>query len=79
MAAAAAPGQAPLSALRSGGWRIAPDLAGSGYLRSRCPAAGTIRNPHSTPHARVRDRPQKADQVEIGCVGGAFGHQEEAT
>ncbi len=33
---------------------------------------------HAAPHPRVWDRPQVADQVEIGCGGGAFEHKEEA-
>jgi len=32
---------------------------------------------HAAPHPRVWDRPQVADQVEIGCGGGAFEHKEE--
>jgi len=35
-------------------------------------------NAYATPHAGIGDRPQKADQVEIGCGRNGFGHREEA-
>ena len=33
---------------------------------------------HAASHPRIWDRPQIADQVEIGCGGGAFKHKEGA-
>jgi hypothetical protein len=33
---------------------------------------------HASPHPRIGDRPQLADQVEISYRGGAFQHKEEA-
>jgi hypothetical protein len=29
-------------------------------------------------HAGIRDRLEKADQIEFGCGRNAFGHKEEA-
>jgi hypothetical protein len=34
--------------------------------------------PNPAPHPRIGDRTQIADQVEIGCSGGAFKHKEGA-
>ena len=34
--------------------------------------------PNPAPHPRIGDRPQIANQVEIGCGVGAFKHKEEA-
>jgi len=36
------------------------------------------RKPNPAPHPRIGDRPQIADQVEIGCGGDAFKHKEGA-
>ena len=36
------------------------------------------RDANAPSHARVRDRLEVADQVEIGCGVRAFGHREEA-
>ena len=35
-------------------------------------------NAYATPHAGIGDRPQKADQVEIGCGRKGFGHRRVA-
>jgi hypothetical protein len=35
------------------------------------------RKPNPVPHPRIRDRPQIADQIEIGNCGGAIGYKEE--
>jgi len=35
-------------------------------------------NAHPAPHAGIGDRPQKADQVEIGCGRKGFGHRRVA-
>jgi hypothetical protein len=36
------------------------------------------RNADPAPHPRIRDRPEKADQVEIGCGKCGFGHRKSA-
>jgi hypothetical protein len=36
------------------------------------------RKPNPAPHPRIGDRPQIADQIEIGCGGSAFKHKEGA-
>jgi hypothetical protein len=36
------------------------------------------RKTHAAPHARVRDRLEVADQIEIGCGRDALEHREEA-
>ncbi len=36
------------------------------------------RNANSAPHPRIRDRPEKSDQVEIGCRISGFGHGQGA-
>ena len=36
------------------------------------------RNADPASHPRIRDRPEKADQVEIGCGRGAVGRNQEA-
>jgi hypothetical protein len=36
------------------------------------------RKPYPAPHSRIWDRPQKTDQIEIGCGGTAMKHREGA-
>ncbi len=36
------------------------------------------RDANAPPHARVRDRLEVADQIEIGCARDALEHREEA-
>ncbi len=64
-----------------GGWQSAPDHAGYGNrsgFPERLPAANTRLESEPTPHPRIWDRPQVADQAEIGGGRSAFGHKEEA-
>ena len=80
MVAAAAPGVVPRSGRCSGGRQNTPDPAGSGShsrFPARPPAADTRLESETTPHPRIRGRPQVADQVEINCGRSAVQHKED--
>ena len=79
MAVAAAQGPAPRTARCGGGWQtlqVSQALAAAQDSQHRHQKQVTGRNPHPTPHPVIRNWLEVADQIEIGCSRGAFGHRE---